>query len=362
MTKATESTSELREAVLKAWQNLRRLRSAARDQGVEAGGDLSQAERAYEQLCRDYATYRIVKGLGPDPEVLDGETFESVLASFSNPGRRAKTTDTPCPSNLARETMTRMLSCGIGIADVLGAADQASESQEAFNPFTELRQALRRWADHTLGDPYIDRCLESAAAHTAEFNKAVDDARQLLNRMRAKYEETRNGADELIIQRNSHGKLQLSAVFEWDAMARMFPDDANEVYACVAVADLAARKIDHLADSLNRNLALFFSELIPRYLKLLRKLPVERRKELTGGVRPTSALAARLVATATATDFAVDTATRMGFGRRKLPKPLRLFSTQTGYERVRDLIAGRKTQDASTVVVRHGASETSHPE
>jgi hypothetical protein len=362
MNEPPTSNSEMRDAVLKAWQTLRRLRNAADDQGVVAGGEAAAAETAYDRLCNEYATHRIVKGLGPDPEIIDRDTFAAVLSSIAEPARFAKRIGKTKPSSLARETMTRALSTGTSIANVLTAATSGAGPRDTFDQLTELRQALRAWADHTADDPYIGQCLKDVASHAAEFNKAVDDATTLLNRLRTKYEQSQNGADELVLQRNEHGKLQVAAVSEWDAMARSFPDDANEVYAGVAAAESAAAWIDHAAQDINRELALYFAELAPRYLKLLTTLPRARRKELTGGVRPTPGLAALFAETARSTDFIVDPATQLGFERRKLPKRFRVFASQPGYARVRDLIVGRKAQSASTVVVRRSTPGQPHKE
>jgi hypothetical protein len=351
-TAAPAGTTELREAVLGAWRTLRARRKDAESKGVLAGGELAQAERRYDTLCRDYILHRVAEGLGPDPEVIDRERFEEILYQRAAPGRFARHVRDTKPSCLSRDTMTRMLASATELGPLLEAVRSVSGPRDAFDQHTPLRRHMRAWAEQTASDPFVRQCLEEIAAHVDELSKAVDDATTLLNNLRMRYERKHGGADRLAVERDEDGRLDVVARTGWDALEEHNTGDAGEVMASVAAAELAGSWLDRAAKDLNRELSRFFAELIPRQFALLAHLPRKKRKERTGGVRLSAALAARLVDAAETTDFVADPELKLGFERQKLPRWFRLLATRKGYRRVRDVLHGRKVQNASTVIFR----------
>ena len=355
------STSEMRRAVLEARRELRRLSNPSAATGAAAGAALEAAEAKHSMLAREYATHRITKGAGPDNEVLADETFAEVLYAMTGRGRFAKRIKKAKPSCLARDTMTAMLASAGGLAEILGALTASAAPRDAFDQHTPLRRRIRQWAEQAASDPFIDQRLREASAYLADFSAAIGETTSLLDDMRMKYERRNNGADRVFIKPGDSEKLEVVAVCAWAALAEAFPDDASKVCAKLAAAELAAARLDHAAKEINRELSRFFGELIPRLFTLMSSLPRERRRELTGGVKPTAALAARLVEAAEITDFVADTGLKLGFERKTLPKRFRALATHRGYKPIREAVVGRKVQDATTVVVRrpttHGAQE-----
>ncbi len=346
------TTSELRQEVLAAWQTLRRLRDASTSKGVIAGGELAEAEKKYEELARQYATHRIIHNKGPDPQVLDGETFEDVLYSMAAPGRFAKHIPKTKTSCLTRSTMTTVLTSGTKLSGILKALTALSAARDAFDQHTPLRRLIRRWAEQTRSDPFIGQCLQDVSAHVADFSKAIGDATSLLNNLRVTYEKENDGAARLTVERGDRGRLEVVAASAWQGAAKAGPDQVHKLYERLAAAELAAGRIEYGAKDVNRELSRFFAQLVPRYFALLSKLPRQQRKDLIGGVRLSPALAARLVEAAETTDFVADPDSELGFQRKSLPKRFRPLAEQQEYKRVRQAMHKRKVQDATTVIVR----------
>jgi len=353
MTRQAEpTTDELRDRVQTAWQSLRRQRSRSESKGELAGGDLAATEAAYHQAVGEYARRRIARGLGPDPQVIEAEVFDDILYALAEPARFAKQVSKTRPTSLARETMTLMLSSGVTLGETLAAARSATARRDSFGQTAPLKEHLRGWANRAASDPFVEACLKDVGSRQADFSRAVADADTLLNKLKVKLEREQGGAGRMAVVAGEDGGAELMATYAWDALVKASPDDAQEVFAAVAAAELAAGRIEHAAKDINRELSRFFAELVPRYFALISTLPRPRRKELTGGVRLTPALAARLVDAADGTDFVCDLDLALGFERRALPRRLRLIKNQRGYRRVHEMVAGRKVQDASTVVVR----------
>ncbi len=349
----------LRGELLAAWEELRRQRRAAESKGVIAGGDLAAAEARYDKLARRYAAARISDGLGPDPEVLDRETFDSVLAEMTNPERFAKRIPETKASALSPETRAAVLASGIKVAELLRALSAPSSFHDVFDQATPLRKLIRQWAGGTISDPFIHRRLIDVSKSQVQFERATADIDLLLHNLRIRYEAERDPsigpAERLTVERDAGGGLNIVATVSWESLARAFPVEVDDVYASVATAEIAAERIDRAADEVNRELGRFFAELVPMSFALLSRLPRRNRRERTGGVRLSPALAARLVEAAQATDFVADPASPVGFERKFLPPRFRLLTTQRGYRRVRELMVGRKKQDDTTVVVRRAA-------
>lgn len=354
------NAESLRGALLGAWQSLRSARNDAVAKGVVAGGELAVAETKYQDLARQYVTHRLAEGLGPDPELIDRDTFATTVLSATEPGSFARKIETQPASCLDQDTMAAVLASGPQLGDLLDAAAGASRPADAFDQQARLRRLLRTWAEGTLSDPFISQCLQDVSERLAGFAKAVDNATALLNELRMKYELEHRGAERIALARNTAGKLELIAANSWSSIEKAFPADADQVYANTAVAELEAGRIEHAAKDLNRELARFFTELIPRVFALTSKLPRPQRRERTGGARLTPARAAALVEAAQATDFVADTGSRLGFARKPLPKRLRILTSEPRYQRIRRIVEAQKVQDASTVVV-HCPTPTPYP-
>jgi len=345
----TETNAEsLRGALLGAWQSLRSARNDAVARGVVAGGELAAAEAKYKDLAGRYVTQRLVEGLGPDPELIDRDTFDATVLAAAEPGSFARKIRKQPASCLDRDTMAAMLASGPRLGELL---DAAARPADAFDQQARLRQLMRTWAEGTLSDPFVSQCLQDVSERLAGFAGAVGNAVALLNELRMKYELEHRGAERVALARNADGKLELVAANPWAAIEKAFPADADQVYANTAVAELEAGRIEHAAGDINRELARFFAELIPRAFALTSKLPRPQRRERTGGTRLTPARAAALVEAAQATDFVADTGSKLGFARKPLPRRLRMLTSEPRYQRVRRIVEAQKVQDAGTVVV-----------
>jgi len=354
------NAESLRGALLGAWQSLRSARNDAAARGVVSDGKLAAAETKYKDLAGRYAILRVYEGLGPDPELIDRDTFAATVLSVAEPGPFARKIKKQPGSCLDRDTMAAMLASGPRLGELLEAAAGASRRADAFDQQARLRQLIRTWAEGTLSDPFISQCLQDVSERLAGFARAVDNAAALLNELMMKYELEHRGAERVALTRNAAGKLELVAANSWAASETAFPADADQVYANTAVAELEAGRIEHAAGDINRELARFFTELIPRAFALTSKLPRPQRRERTGGARLTPARAAALVEAAQTTDFVAEAGSKLGFARKPLPKRLRMLTSEPRYQRIRRIVEAQKVQDASTVVV-HCPTPTPYP-
>jgi len=346
------STTEWRDAVLDAWHNLRRIRNAVAAKGMIAGGGLAEAEATYDTLARQYAVHRITKGLGPDPQALDRETFSDALFDMAARGKFAKHLQDSQPSRLARDTMAALLASGTDLSRLLKAVKAASPARDAFDPRTPVKELMREWAEQTAEDPFVEQCLCDIASHAAAFRRAVADTDALLNQLRMTYELEHDGAEVVAFRRGERGGLELVAVTGWETLTAACRKEAGEVYAALAGAEVAVTRMDRIAKDLNRELARFFAELIPRQFGLLSALPRGRRRELTGGIGLTPALAAKLAEAAATTDFLADPSGKLGVERQAIPRRFRPLVVQRAYQQVRDSVVGHRAHNDTTVVVR----------
>jgi len=349
------TTSELREAVLAAYQTVQRLQAASDKKAVIGGDALTKAEAAYRGLAREYAVHRIANGSGIDPEVLDRETFNEVLYAMASPGRFGRRAGKKRSSSLSRDTMTSMLTPRFDIGDILKTLRTSSEGQILFDQQTPIRRLIRRWAEHTASDPFIDRRLREVSVRDADFTTAIKDADSMLDEIRRRY-EAEHGTERLGVKRDAKNELQVIATVRWGALAEAYPEDSDEVHTSLANAEMVARQIQKTAKEINQELSLFFRELVPRYFGLLLNVPRKKRQELTGGVRPTPALAAKLLDATDVTDFVADTDLKLGFEERTIPTRFRPLIAQSRYQKVREVTVGQRARDASTVVIRRAPS------
>ncbi len=260
-------------------------------------------------------------------------------------------------SCLAGETMAAMLAAAADLGEIIRTVLSA-QATDAFSQFATHRRLIREWAGHTTGDPFIGRCLEAKAEHRADFERAVDDATSQLDDLRLKYEIENRGAHKLAIERGDDGRIELIATTSWADMAKEYPAEAKDVHTNIAIAELAAGRIRHAAGDINRELSLFFAELVPKAFELLAGLPQPKRRKLIGKTKLTPALAASVVEAAQTTDFVADPAAKLGFKRAALPKRFRLLTALPEHEEVRELIVARRIQTARTVVVEPSEPRT----
>jgi len=314
------------------------------DENIETGDKTPTAESAAPSAGAD----------------VDREALDEMLDSTA-PLPFAKHIDHTKASCLARETMKTMLTSGPDLAGSLRAVIEA-RATDAFGQFAPHRQMMRRWAGRAAADPFISRCLQAAAEHKADFLRAVEEATAQLNSLRLKFEIENRGARKLAVERGSDGKVEVIATSSWAAIAKAFPADAKEVHVNIAIAELAAGRIRHAATDINRELALFFGELVPKAFGLLARLPRRELRERVGRIKLTAALAATLVDAAQTTDFVADPASKLGFKRLSLPKRFRLLATLPEHAKVRELIVARRIQTARTVVVEPPAGPSTESE
>lgn len=290
-------------------------------------------------------------GAGAGREALDEILDPAEPCPFA---KHIEHTKTSC---LAREVMEAMLASGPDLGEILRAVI-AARATDAFGQFAPQRQLIRRWAEQAAADPFISRCLEAAAEHKADFLRGVEDATAQLNNLRLKFEIENRGAQKVAAKRGIDGKVEVIATNSWAAIATAFPADAKEVHVNIAIAELAAGRIRHAATDINRELALFFGELVPKAFSLLARLPRRELRKRVGRIRLSAALAATLVDAAQTTDFVADSTSKLGFKRQSLPKRLRLLATLPEHAKVRELIVARRIQTARTVVVEPRAPST----
>ena len=276
------------------------------------------------------------------------EDVEGVI--HAPPGPFARQVKHEKASCLAGETMAAMLAGAAGLGEIIRTVLSA-QAADAFSQFATHRRLIREWAGRTAGDPFIARCLEAEAEHRADFDRAIDDATTQLDNLRLKYELENRGAHKLAIERGDDGRIELIATTSWSAMAKEYPAEAKDVHTNLAIAELAAGRIRHAAGDINRELALFLAELVPKAFELLAGLSEPMRRELIGKTKLTPALAATVVEAAQTTDFVADPAEKLGSKRATLPKRLRLLTALPEHEEVRELIVARRIQTARTVVV-----------
>ncbi len=251
-------------------------------------------------------------------------------------------------SCLARETTIAALADAPDPRELIDAVASAG-AVDAFDQFAAHRRLLRDWAERAAADPFIERCLAAAVEHRADFTKAIGDADRQLDEIRIKHALERRGSGNVAVRRNDDGRLEVVAAEPWAELAKAFPADAKEIHANVAVAELAVGRVRHAASDINRELALFFAELVPQLFCLLERLPRSARRERVGRARLTSGLAATVVEAAQTTDFVADPNLKLGVRRPSLPRRLRLLTTLPEHADVRELIAARRVQTARTV-------------
>lgn len=273
------------------------------------------------------------------------------------PGQFARQVKHEKASCLAGETMAAMLTAAADLGEIIRTV-RSAPATDTFNQFATHRRLIREWAGHTAADPFITRCLDAEAEHRADFEKAIDDATTQLDNLRLKYEIENRGAHKLAIERGDDGRVELIATTSWPAMAREYPAEAKDVHSNIAIAELAAGRIRHAAGDINRELALFFAELVPKAFELLAGLPQEKRRELIGKTKLTPALAASVVEAAQTTDFIADPAAKLGVKRAALPKRFRLLTALPEHKEVLELIVARRIQTARTVVVEPSQPNT----
>lgn len=286
-----------------------------------------------------------------EPSANDGFSGKDVRDVIdAPPGPFAKQIKHEKASCLAGETFAAMLAAAADVGEIIQAVLSA-QAIDSFDQFAAHRRLIREWAERTADDPFIARCLQAANEHHADFVRAVEDATAQIDSLRLKYEIENRGAHELTVTRGDDGRIELTATTSWPAMAKEHPADAKDVHANLAIAELAAGRIRHAAGDINRELSLFFAELVPKAFDLLARLPGAKLRGLIGRAKLTPALAATVVEAAQTTDFVANPARTLGFKRASLPKRFRLLTSLPEHEAVRELIVARRIQTARTVVV-----------
>jgi hypothetical protein len=347
-----ETIDRMRQAVLDAWETLRRQQSVDESRGILAGGDGSAAQRRYEQLLREYAEHRILHGFGPDPKAIDERSFNRVLDDLCDPTRMGRRLPITKPTALRHATLAELLASGPSLAALLPNV-RGSDNELAFDQQAPVRQALRSLAEWTLHDPFVKERLALARRHAADFSRHVEETDTFLNAMRMSYEAERGGAERIAITRGERGRVEIVATNSWQAMVEAAPDQAHRVFRAVAGVELSAKWLDQVGRELNREWVRFIAAFIPRYFTLLERLPRPRRTDLTGGVRPTPRLAERVVNAAETTDFVAEPERDIGFERTTLPRRFRPFTRDAAYREIRKDVFGRKVKNASTAML-HG--------
>ncbi len=282
------------------------------------------------------------------PADFSPEDVEGVINA--PPGAFARQVKHEKASCLAGETMAAMLAAAADLGEIIRAV-RSAPATDTFNQFAARRRLIRKWAGHAAGDPFITRCLDAEAEHRADFERAIDDASTQLDNLRLKYEIENRGAHKLAIERGDDGRIELIATTSWPAMAKEYPVEAKDIHTNIAIAELAAGRIRHAAGDINRELVLFFAELVPKAFELLAGRPQAKRRELIGKTKLTPALAASIVEMAQATDFIADPAAKLGVKRAALPRRFRLLTALPEHKEVLELIVARRIQTARTVIV-----------
>jgi hypothetical protein len=353
-----QTIDSMRQAVLDAWDRLRRRRGADESAGVVAGGDTAEAQQRYDRLLREYAEYRILHGLGPDPQVIGADDFNRILDELCDPARTARRIPIVKPTALRPETLTDLLSSAPSLAGLLPLLKRHEADPLAFDQQSPVRDALRSLAERTERDPFIVERLARARRHADDFDRHVVEVDERLNALRMSYESGRGGAGRIRIARAERGGIEIVATSSWSEMIESAPDQAHHVFRAVAGVELAAKWLDQVGRELNRELVRFIATFIPRYFALLERLPRRQRRALTGGRRPTAKLAAQVVNAAETTDFVADADRSLGFERKALPRRFRPFTRDAAYRAIRDDVFGRKMKNASTAVLHRRAGTT----
>ncbi len=353
MAKDQPTTSEMRAELLAERKQLNRLRRKAEPDDPER----NQAEEQYKERAVRYARHRIERGAGPDSSVLDPAIFRECLYQLAKPGRFAGADYAPGSSPLARETLTEMLSTPHPIEDLLSVVRDRSDPWQVFDQHAPARRLLRRWAEQTAEDPFVEECLAQIAKYADQFDRSLVNVDGRLDDIRTAYERTRGRADRTCAQRLDDGRIEIVAADDWAAVAADLPEMAEGLYTRLASVEQAGDRIGRTVGSLNQALSQFFAELIPRYFALLVRLPAEQRKKLTGGIRPTPTLAGKAVAIAASTDYTAEPEMQLGVRQVRLPARIEPLARLPAYRKVRDTVIDREAKHASTVVVRRHRSE-----
>lgn len=334
-----QNIDQLRAKLVEASEGLKRAK----------GDQCAQFQTAFDKLARQYAQERAKQNLGPEPELVPADLFDAAILALTEPGSFSRKIEIE-ETKIERATLVKMLCAGCALDGILKSLKDTADTSELFDQHTPLKRQIRRWAEQARRDPYIDLLYQEGTGQAAVFGRAINSTYAALDTVRIKYERENAKPHKITIERRSEtGALMMFCPIMWKDLSEQFEKETNEIFAHLAAAALASERIEQICAEINREVAAFFGELIPRYFKLISEMPSEKRKEITGGISLSASLAHELYSAANSTDFTMAD-TELKLERRRLPARLKLLVKQKGFKDARLKVAGSKMQDKSTVI------------